>query len=37
MIRKTKLDDSFQTIQFNIEGYYTFRLDQNKYGDGILL
>ena len=27
MITETKLDDSFPTMQFNIEGYYTFRLD----------
>ena len=24
-------------MQFNIEGYHTFRLDQNEYGSGILL
>ena len=37
MITETKLDDSFLTMQFNIERYYTFRLDLNKYGGGILL
>ena len=37
MITETKLDDSFPTMQFNIEGYYTFRLDRNEYGGGILL
>ena len=29
MITETKPDDSFLTMQFNIERYYTFRLDQN--------
>ena len=37
MITETKLDDSFPTMQFNIEGYHTFRLDRNEYGGGILL
>ena len=37
MITVTKLDDSSPTMQFNIKGYYTFRLDRNKYGSGILL
>ena len=37
MITETKLGDSFPTMQFNIEGYYTFRLDRNEYGGGILL
>ena len=37
MITQTKLDDSFPTMQFNIEGYYTFRLDRNEYEGGILL
>ena len=37
MITETKLDDSFPTMQFNIEGYYTFRLDRNEFGGGILL
>ena len=37
MITETKLDDSLPTMQFNIEGYYTFRLDRNEYGGGILL
>ena len=26
MIAEAKLDDSFPTMQFNIEGYYFFRL-----------
>ena len=37
MITETKLNDSFPTMQFNIEGYCTFRLDRNKYRGGILL
>ena len=37
MTTETKLHDSFPTIQVNIEGYYTFRLDGNEYGDGVLL
>ena len=37
MITETKLDDSFPRMQFNIEGYHTFRLDRNQYGVGILL
>ena len=37
MITETKLDDSFPTMQFNIEEYYTFTLDRNEYGAGILL
>ena len=36
MITETKLNDSFPTMQFNIEGYHTFRLDRNEYGGGIL-
>ena len=37
MVTDTKLDDYFPTMQFNMEGYYTFRLDRNEYGGGILL
>ena len=37
MITETKLDDSFSVMLFNIEGYYTFKLNQNEYGGGILL
>ena len=37
MLTDTKLDDFFQTLQFNIEGYHTFRLNRNEYGGGILL
>ena len=34
---ETKLDCSFLTMQFNIEGYYTIALDRYKYRGGILL
>ena len=37
MVTDTKLDDYFSTMQFNMEGCYTFRLDRNEYGGGILL
>ena len=37
MITETKFDDSFPTMQFNIEGYHTFRLNRSEYGGGILL
>ena len=37
MITEAILDDSFPTMQFNVEGYYTFRLDRNEYEGGILL
>ena len=37
MTTETKLHDSFPTMQVNIEGYFTFRLDGNEYGDGVLL
>ena len=37
MITETKLDDSYLTKKFNIKGYYTFNLDRNEYGGGILL
>ena len=37
MITEIKLDDSLPTMQFNIEGYHTFRLDRNEYGGVILL
>ena len=30
MITEAKLDDSVPTMQFNIEGYFTFRLDRNE-------
>ena len=38
MVTETKLDDSFQVSQFNVEGFSTpFRLDRNKNGGGITL
>ena len=37
MITETKVDDSFPTMQRNIERYHTFGLDRNKYGGRILL
>ena len=37
MISKTKLDESFSSMQFNIDGYNIFRSDQNAKGGGILV
>ena len=37
MISETKIDNSFPTMQFHIEGYCAFRLDRNKYGGGVLV
>ena len=38
MICETKIDDSFPTEQFIIEGYSTiYRLDRNDRGGGIML
>ena len=37
MISETKIDNSFATMQFHIEGYCIYRLDQNGYGGGILV
>ena len=37
MISETKLDESFPSMQFNIDGYNIFRSDQNAKGDGILM
>ena len=38
MISETKLDDSFPSMQFLIEGYGPpYRLDRNSYGGGILV
>ena len=37
MISETKLDHSFPTMQFHIEGYCLYRLDRNEYGSGILV
>ena len=36
-IFETKIDSSFPTAQFQIEGYTTYRLDSNANGGGILL
>ena len=36
-ISETKIDSSFPTAQFQIEGYTTYRLDRNANGGGILL
>ena len=37
LISKTKIDSSFPTAQFQIEGYATYRLDRNANGGSILL
>ena len=37
MISETKVDNSFPTMQFHIEGYCICRLDWNEYGGGILV
>ena len=38
MILETKLDDSFLSMQFFIEGYGPlYRLDRNSHGGGILV
>ena len=37
LISKTKIDSSFPTVLFQIEGYTTYRLDRNANGGGILL
>ena len=37
MISKAKLDESFPSMQFNIDGYNIFRSDQNADGGGILV
>ena len=37
VISETKIDSSFPTVQFQIEGYITYRLDRNANGEGILL
>ena len=37
MILETKIDNSFPTMQFLIEGYCIYRLDRNEYGGGILV
>ena len=37
LISETKIDSSFPTAQFQIEGYKTYRLDRYANGGGILL
>ena len=37
LISETKINSSFPTVQFQIEGYTTYRLDRNANGGGILL
>ena len=37
LISETKIDSSFATALFQIEGYATYRLDRNANGGGILL
>ena len=37
LISETKIDSSFPTAQFKVEGYTTYRLDRNSNGGGILL
>ena len=37
MISETKIDNSFPTMEFHIEGYWIYRLDRNEYGRGIVV
>ena len=37
MISETKLDESFPSMQFSIDGYDIFRSDRNAKGGGILM
>ena len=37
MISETKLDESFASMQFNIDGYNIFRSDRNAKGGSILV
>ena len=37
LISETKIDSSFPTAQFQIEGYTTYSLDRNTNGGGMLL
>ena len=37
MISETKIDDSFPTMEFHIEGYCVFRSERSEYGGGILV
>ena len=37
MISETKIDNSFPTMEFHIEGYCVFRSERSEYGGGILV
>ena len=36
LISETKIDDSFPSAQFQIEGYKSFRKDRDAFGGGLL-
>ena len=36
-LSETKLDETFPSNQFQIEGYKNFRLDRNCYGGGVCM
>ena len=37
LISESKLDDTFPNKQFKIDHYKIFRLDRNKYGEGLIV
>ena len=37
LISETKIDSSFPTAQFHINGFTTYRRDRNENGGGLLL
>ena len=37
LVSKSKLDHIFPSNQFRINGYKIFRLDRNRFGDGLIL
>ena len=37
LVSESKLDHTFQSNQFRINGYKIFRLDRNRFGDGLIL
>ena len=37
LILESKLDDTFPNNQFKIDHYKMFRLDRNKYGEGLVV
>ena len=37
LISETKIDSSFSTAQFHIDGYIIYRSDRNENGGGLLL